>query len=404
MFGPHGHHKEAIVNAYEDLINGVTSVNDATNLDDLVLDNAHLANAVSQTNLDLPDSPSLSEAMAGPECEKWHIAILEELVAIKEAGTWELVDCSPVVQNVIGCRFVLQKKRGLDGAVTRFKAHLVAQGFSQQEGIDYSETFTPVVKSALLHIFLAICVHWGWRICQMDIKSAYLNGSLSEDIYMHQPKGYKELGSENKIAKLKKGLYRLKQAGQEWYAMLHDYLIKLGFRHTHADHSVFVFEHGQSIIIIPVYVDDKLLAGNDECLLDAIQYAIGAHFKSTDLGMAAWILGIHVHHDIDARTLLIEQSQYIKGILLCYNMAGCMPVSTPLPANIHFEPTSADEHGKVSSYPYLKTIGSLMYATMGTHPDISYAVRSLTPFASNFGQVHINGVKHIMQYLSGWSE
>ncbi len=109
-------------------------------------------------------------------------------------------------------------------------------------GIDYSETFAPVVKSASLRVFLAICAHHGWCIRQMDIKSAYLNGTLSEDIYMWQPKGYEEKGSEGKVAKLWKGLYSLKQAGQEWYATLHDFLVQLGFRHTHADYSVFVFE------------------------------------------------------------------------------------------------------------------------------------------------------------------
>ena len=116
------------------------------------------------------------------------------------------------------------------------------QGFHQCEGINYSETFAPVIKSTSLQVFLAICAHHRWPIRQMDIKSAYLNGVLSEDIYMLQPKGYKEKGSKEKVAKLQKGLYRLKQASQEWYTMLHDFLVQLGFCRTHADHSVFVFK------------------------------------------------------------------------------------------------------------------------------------------------------------------
>ncbi len=129
-----------------------------------------------------------------------------------------------------------------DSEETKYKAHLITQGFSQQEGINYLETFAPVVKSTSLCIFLAICTQNSWKIRQMDIKSTYLNGMISEDIYMCQPKGYEEKGSEMKIAKLKKGLYRLKQAGREWYATLHTFLIQLGFWHTHADHSVFIFE------------------------------------------------------------------------------------------------------------------------------------------------------------------
>ncbi len=130
----------------------------------LVLDDTHLTNTSDQTHLDLPDAPSLHEALAGPEHDKWHLAILKELTVIKEAGTWELVDHSLMIRNVIGCHFILQKKHGPNGEVMKYKAHLVAQGFSQQEGIDYLETFTPVVKSASLRIFLVICAQHGWKI------------------------------------------------------------------------------------------------------------------------------------------------------------------------------------------------------------------------------------------------
>ena len=229
------------MNAYEDLLNDLPVANlvspDLEDFADFVLDEAHLANPIISEDANLPNAPTFKEAMTGPEHDQWHKAILEEMSAIKDAGTWELIDSSPNVHNIIGCWFVLQKKCGSDGNVTKFKACLVAQGFGQCEGIDYSETFALVVKSASLWIFLTICAHHGWRARQMDIKSVYLNGSISEDIYMHQPKG-----AEDKIAKLKKGLYGLKQAGQEWYTTLHDFLIQLGFCHTHADHSVFIFE------------------------------------------------------------------------------------------------------------------------------------------------------------------
>ncbi len=135
--------------------------------------------------------------------------------------------------------------------------------------------------------------------------------------------------------------------------------------------------------------------------MGSIQDSIGTHFKSSNLGIASWVLGICIHHDIGAGTLSIEQPQYIKGVLSCYGMTGCTPVSIPLPANLHFQPTSPDEHTEVSLYPYLEVLGSLTYATMGMCLDISYAMRSLALYANNFGCIHINGLKHIMRYLAG---
>ena len=179
-----------------------------------------------------------------------------------------------------------------------------------------------------------------------------------------QPKGYEEKGSEGKIAKLQKGLYGLKQAGREWYATLCDFLIQIGFRRTHADHSVFIFEQGKSIIIIPVYVDNKLLAGNNEDTLRFIQTSIGSRFRASDLGDSSWILGIRVRHDIAAGTLFIDQAQYIKSLLSKYGMSNCHPVSTPLPAHTQFAPALPEEHAAVSSYPYLEVIGSLTYTVI----------------------------------------
>ena len=185
----------------------------------------------------------------------------------------------------------------------------------------------------------------------MDIKSAYLNGVISKDIYMHQLKGYKEKGEEGKVAKLKKGLYGLKQAGREWYATLHDFLIQLGFIRTHTDHSVFVYQWGTSTVIIPVYVDNKLLAGNDNSFLNSVQHSIGTRFKTSDLGTASWILSIHVRHDIPAGTLFIDQCQYMKGVLSRFEMSNCTPINIPLPAGIQFEPATSEDHANVSSYP-----------------------------------------------------
>ena len=150
-----------------------------------------------------------------------------------------------------------------------------------------------------------------------------------------------------------------------------------------------------------MYVDDKMLAGNDDTLLDAIQNAIGSRFKATDLGTASWILGIRTRHDIAAGTLFIDQSQYLKTVLERFGMSDCTPVSIPLPSGTNFVPASSEEHASVSTYPYLEVIGSLTYVAMGTRPDICAAVRALSPFAATFGPLHVDGLKHIMRYLRG---
>ena len=153
--------------------------------------------------------------------------------------------------------------------------------------------------------------------------------------------------------------------------------------------------------MVPVYVDDKLISGNNEATLDFIQKAIRSRFKTSDLGTATWILRIRVRHDIGAGTLFIDQAQYIKSILARYGMTDCHPVSTPLPPRTQFEPATPEDHASVSSYPYLEVIGSLTYVAMGTCPDICTAVRSLSLFAATFGKQHIDGAKNIMRYLVG---
>src|SRR5260370_7545190 len=149
------------------------------------------------------------------------------------------------------------------------------------------------------------------------------------------------------------------------------FLSKLVFS-TLTDHSIFIFHQGQSIIIVPMYINDKLLAGNDKQLLDSIQNSISTHFKSSDLSVMSWILGICIHHNIDAGTLFIEQSQYIKSILSQYGMLGCMPVSIPLPANSHFHPALPDNHAEFSSSPYLELLRSLIYPPTVPSPDITF--------------------------------
>ena len=158
---------------------------------------------------------------------------------------------------------------------------------------------------------------------------------------------------------------------------------------------------GCSVVILPVYVNDKLLAGNNDSLLNSIQKAISMRFKASNLGDVSWILSIQVWHDISKGTLFIDQSQYLKSVLVCFSMSDCTPTIIPLPAGKLFVPAKPDTHTSISSYPYLEVIRSLTYAAMGTCPDICAAVCALSLFTASFSPSHIDGLKHIMQYLCG---
>jgi hypothetical protein len=201
--------------------------------------------------------------------EEWHSAMCEEIQVLRANRTWSLVSFHPLM-NVVGSRWVYMIKHRSDGSIERYKARLVARGFTQQEGIDYSEIFSPVIKQATIRLVFFIAISCGWKIHQLDIHNAFLNGILNEEVYMKQPSGFVDSVLPSHLCRFHKSLYGLKHATQAWYTRLNDFLLFISFRASKVDTSLFMFYVGADICYLLVYVDDILLTNSNSLLFQRL--------------------------------------------------------------------------------------------------------------------------------------
>ena len=193
---------------------------------------------------------------------EWRQAMNVEFTALMKNGTWTLVPPRPTM-NLVGCKWVFRIKRKPDGSIDRYKARLVAKGFHQQPGIDYSDTFSPVVKPTTIRVVLSIAVSANWSICQLDVQNAFLHGTLEEDVYMVQPPGFTHPSFPDHVCHLHKALYGLKQAPRAWFFRLTTKLLELGFMGSKADTSLYILATGSTLIYFLIYVDDIIVISPD---------------------------------------------------------------------------------------------------------------------------------------------
>jgi hypothetical protein len=292
--------------------------------------------------------------------------------------------------------------------VERYKARLVAKGYSQQEGIDYNDTFAPVVKFSSIRILLSLGAYYDWEIHQMDVNTAFLNGELEEDIYMKQPEGFVIPGKENLVCKLNKSLYGLKQSGRAWYMKLDTALLKMNFKRLKSDHCVYFLSVDKVLFYVAVYVDDILLLSNSLVHLNSLKNEISQLFNMKDLGEVHFILGIHIERDRRARTLTLSQSEYVKNVVTRYGMSSSHPVSTPLDVSVKLSktdcPVTEVEINSMKDIPYQSALGAIMYAMIATRPDITFAVTALSQFSTNPGPQHWVALKRVLRYLNGTTD
>jgi hypothetical protein len=221
----------------------------------------------------------------------WQSAMQEEIDALHAQGTWDLVPL-PHAKNLVGCKWVYRIKKNADGSIARHKARLVAKGFSQEEGIDYNETFSPVVKPTTVRLVLALAAQFHWPLRQLDVKNAFLHGVLQEEVYMTQPQGFNSKIYPNFVCRLRKSLYGLKQAPRAWNDRFTGFLPSLGFQASLADPSLFVQHSSHGTVILLLYVDDILLTDSHSSLLTSVIDALTQEFDMKDLGPLTYFLGL----------------------------------------------------------------------------------------------------------------
>ena len=208
------------------------------------------------------DPVTFLDTVHSPQYDKWNIAMKEEMLSMANNDVWDLVEM-PENFKPIGCKWVLKTKKDAKGKIERFKARLVAKGYTQKEGVDYIETFSPVSSKDSFRIIMALTAHFNLELRQMDVKTTFLNGDLYEEVYMKQPEGFVVDGKENMVCRLQKSIYGLKQASRQWYLKFHDVVTSLGFEENTVDSCIYLKVSGRKFIFLILYVDDILLASND---------------------------------------------------------------------------------------------------------------------------------------------
>jgi hypothetical protein len=344
---------------------------------------------------------SYDEAINHPVYGKeWAAAIQEEYDSLMKNGAWELTEMPPD-KNLVTCKWVFKAKQDANGNVVRFKARLVARGFSQAYGIDYFDTYAPVAKLTTYRVIFALAALEQWEIHGMDVITAYLLGKLDEEIYMMQPEGFIRMGMKrNMVCRLLRSLYGLKQAARVWNLKIHAFLVKIGFIRSSADPCLY--NDLKRNLYITIWVDDLLIVEKHEPDIANIKAQLSREFEMKDLGKLEHFLGMRIsRHDSG---ISIDQNGYIRQILKRFGMEASKSVPTPFAAGPRLLSANHDTAATPSTTEikqYQAMVGSLMYAMLCTRPDLAYAVQQLSQFNANPTNAHFQAAKRVFRYLQG---
>ena len=331
-------------------------------------------------------------ALADPN---WRAAMVEEHDALMKNHTWDLVPRPPRA-NIVTGKWIFKHKFNADGTLERYKARWVLRGFTQRPGVDFAETFSPVVKPATVRTVLSLALSRRWPIHQLDVKNAFLHGTLSETVYCAQPSGFEDSAHPDFVCRLNKSLYGLKQAPRAWYSRFATFLLSLGFVKAKTDTSLFVYQRGSDLVYLLLYVDDIVLTASSQALLQRIIAALQHEFSMKDLGELHHFLGMHVQRCGDG--LLLSQRQYMLDILDRAGMADCKPCSTPVDTNPKV--AAADGAPVDDASDFRSLAGALQYLTF-TRPDIAYAVQQVCLHMHDPRAPHLAALKRILRYVRG---
>jgi len=345
-----------------------------------------------RSNVAICELEGYEEAKHNPE---WQKAMQEEICMIEKNCTWELVD-RPPSKNVIGVKWIFRTKLNADSTINKYKARLVVKGYAQIYGVDYSETFAPVARMDTIRFLLAVAAHRNWKVFQLDVKSAFLNGILQEEIYVEQPAGFVNQGKEDKVYLLKKALYGLKQAPRAWYGRIDDYLTGSGFQKSLSEATLYVKRFNDDVLIISLYVDDLLVTGSNTVQVAEFKLNMMQVFEMTDLGLMKFFLGMEIMQNIEE--IFICQKKYSREILKKFQMDNCKPTATPMNQKDTF--SKEDGTARVDEEKFRSLIGCLLYLT-ATRPDILHATSLLSRFMHCPTEIHMRTTKRILRYIKG---
>jgi len=301
----------------------------------------------------------------------------------------------PIGRKPVDCKWVFRLKFGPDGTVEKRKARLVAKGFTQRYGFDFSETYAPVVKMSTVRSMLAIANQFDYAVHQMDVTSAFLNGTLKEEIYMRQPKGFEE---GDKVCRLNKSIYGLKQASKAWNECFNEHISRCGFRQCLEDSCLYIRESKLGPVYVLLYVDDVLIIAKNLQEIKTVKQMLINQFKMQDLDEAKMFLGLCIEREPMNGIMKLSQQKYINAVLKRFGMEECNPISTPMEPNLQLKKSEIDQN---LNKPYREMIGCLTYLTITSRPDISAAVSYFSQFQSNPGEEHWKHAKRILRYLKG---
>jgi len=319
----------------------------------------------------------------------------EELNQFVRNDVWTLVP-QPKSQTIIGTKWVFRNKMDENGIVSRNKARLVAQGYNQQEVIDYDETFAPVARLESIRILLAYACAHNFKLFQMDVKSAFLNGVINEEVYVAQPPGFIDFEKLNHVYKLKKALYGLKQAPKAWYDRLKTFLVDHKYTMGLVDNTLFTKKKDSHIIIVQIYVDDIIFGSTCQELCVDFSKIMHDEFEMSMMGELNFFLGLQIKQL--EYGIFFNQSKYIKDMLKKFGLEDSKPIKTPMSTETKL--TKDEESESVDSTKYRGMIGSLLYLT-ASRPDIMFSVCLCARFQEDPKTTHLEAVKRIFRYIKG---
>ncbi|GJS83889.1 retrovirus-related pol polyprotein from transposon TNT 1-94 [Tanacetum coccineum] len=325
----------------------------------------------------------------------WIDAMQKEIHEFERLQVWELVLCPDKVM-LIKLKWIYKVKIDKFGGVLKNKARLVAQGFRQEEGINFEESFAPVARIEAIRIFVANAANKNMMIFQMDVKTAFLNGELKEEVYVSQPEGFVDQDNPSHVYKLKKALYGLKQAPRAWYDMLSSFLISQHFSKGAVDPTLFTRKAGNDLLLVQIYVDDIIFASTNTAMCNEFANLMTTKFKMSMMGQMSFFLGLQISQS--PRGIFLNQSKYASEIIKKYGMLTSDSVDTHM-----VEKNKLDEDLKgtpVDLTIYCGMIGSLVYLT-SSRPNRIYAVCLSVWYHAKPTEKHLNAVKRIFRYLKG---